>query len=234
MRINKYLSYMGICSKKQADNLIKDGCVFVKGQPAVLGMQVEQGDEVMVNDQLVTEVPEAVFLLYHKPVGVVCTHDVRVANNIENAIQYPCRVFAVGRLDKASEGLMLLTNRGEVVNRLMRSENKHEKVYRVWVDKAITTSFVERIRQGVAILDTTTLPCKVEQVDEKLFEITLVQGLNRQIRRMCQVLGYRVERLQRIKILEFELDGIESNQIYKLTCEQQKMLLERIGLNLES
>ena len=230
MRINKYLSYMGICSKKQADNLIKAGCVFVKGQPAVLGMQVEHGDEVIVDGQPVTEIPEAVFLLYHKPVGVVCTHDVRVANNIENAIHYPSRVFAVGRLDKASEGLMLLTNRGEVVNRLMRSENKHEKVYRVWVNNPITDSFVEQMRQGVAILDTTTLPCKVEQIDEKLFEITLVQGLNRQIRRMCQALGYRVERLQRIKILDFELEGIESNHIYKLTDEQQKMLLERIGL----
>lgn len=221
---------MGFCSKKQADNLIKAGCVFVKGQPASLGMQVEHGDEVIVDGQPVTEIPEAVFLLYHKPVGVVCTHDTSVANNIENAIHYPSRVFAAGRLDKASEGLMLLTNRGEVVNRLMRSENKHEKVYRVWVNNPITDSFVERMRQGVAILDTTTLPCKVEQIDEKLFEITLVQGLNRQIRRMCQALGYRVERLQRIKILDFELEGIESNHIYKLTDEQQKMLLERIGL----
>jgi len=207
-RINKWLSEMGICSRKQADRLIKQGKVWVNKQVATLGMTVSDKDVVHVGGKQIIEKPKPVFLLYHKPVGVVCTHDLAVENSLEKVIDYPERVFAVGRLDKQSEGLLLLTNQGDSVNKIMRAEHHHEKVYRVWVDSPITEEFIKKMASGVEILNTVTLPCKVIKMDENCFEITLTQGLNLQIRRMAKALGYRVTRLQRIKIMQFDLQGI--------------------------
>ena len=218
-RINKWLSEMGICSRKQADGLIQNGKVLVNDKIATLGMLVNDIDKVSVSGQVISKKPEPIFMLYHKPVGVVCTHDLTVKNNIEQAINFPQRIFAVGRLDKESEGLMLLTNQGDSVNKIMRAENHHQKVYRVWVDKTPTKEFAIAMSSGVEILDTVTLPCSVVLLDDRedinCFEITLTQGLNLQIRRMCKALGYRVIRLKRIRIIQFDLAHIQPGE-YRL------------------
>jgi len=176
-------------------------------------------DKVSVTGKVITQKPKPIFMLYHKPLGVVCTHDLNVENNIEQAINFPQRVFAVGRLDKESEGLMLLTNQGDSVNKIMRAENHHQKVYRVWVDKTPTKDFANTMSSGVEILDSMTLPCKVDLLvdgkDKNCFEITLTQGLNLQIRRMCKALGYRVIRLKRTKIMQFDLASIKPGE-YRL------------------
>lgn len=230
IRINKWLSEMGVCSRKKADELITQQRITVNGYLAFLGQKIADNDLVYLDNQLILERPKPLFLLYHKPVGVVCTHDLSVANNIEQAINYPQRVFAVGRLDKASEGLMLLTNQGDSVNRIMRAENKHPKVYKVWVDKPLTELFQQEMESGVAILKTVTLPCKVKILSSNHFEITLTQGLNLQIRRMCQALGYRVVRLQRTHIMHFALEPLaEGEYILLEDFEIQKLIktLER-------
>lgn len=225
VRINKWLSEMGVCSKKQADQLIADGRVLVNGNPAILGMKITLDALVTVDGVVIKRRPKPVFLLYHKPVGVICTHDVSVKNNIDEALKYPNRVFAVGRLDKESEGLLLLTNQGDVVNKLMRAENKHVKTYKVWVDKSITPEFIHQMSQGVAILHTTTLPCPVQKISETCFQIELIQGLNRQIRRMCKALGYRVERLQRTHIMNLSLVGLKVGDCRELNAEEERELL---------
>lgn len=223
---------MGVCSRKQADCLVASGKVLVNDQPAFLGMKVQADDQVMVDGKVIDMIPAPIYLLYHKPVGVVCTHDLKVKNNIEQAVGFPQRVFAVGRLDKASEGLMLLTNQGDSVNKIMRAENHHQKVYRVWVDKSITEDFLIKMANGVPILNTVTLPCQVGLVnecqDKTVFEISLRQGLNLQIRRMCKALGYRVLRLQRIKIMQFELLGLPLGEYRVLDDEQIKLLQDSI------
>ena len=215
---------MGVCSRKQADNLIKSGEVLVNDKIATLGMLVNDIDKVSVSDAVITHKPKPIFMLYHKPVGVVCTHDLNVENNIEQAINFPQRVFAVGRLDKESEGLMLLTNQGDSVNKIMRAENHHQKVYRVWLDKTPTQEFANAMASGVEILDRITLPCKVVLLDDtehrNSFEITLTQGLNLQIRRMCKALGYRVVRLQRIKIMQFDLAHMKPGE-YRLLAPME-------------
>lgn len=207
-RINKVLSEAGICSRKQADRLIDQGAVQVNGEMACVGMKIHPTDCVRVHDQPIQRKSDPVYLLYHKPVGITCTHDVKVAGNLVEAVDYPGRVFAVGRLDKASEGLMLLTNDGEIVNRILRAENAHQKEYVVTVDKPITAEFVQAMQNGVPILDTITRPCEVSRLSDKTFRIVLVQGLNRQIRRMCKALGYRVIRLKRQRIMHLLLDDL--------------------------
>lgn len=228
IRINKWLSEMGVCSRKQADRLIAEQRVTVNQQVAKLGMLINSTDQVMVDDKLVIHKPHPVFILYHKPVGVICTHDLEVENNIEQVVDYPERVFAVGRLDKDSEGLMLLTNQGDVVNKIMRAENAHAKTYRVWVDKPITDRFLTSMAEGVEILNTITLPCRTQKIDEHCFEIELTQGLNRQIRRMCKALGYRVVRLQRIQIMQFELGSLAENDKRQLTDQEVMGLLKSL------
>lgn len=216
-RINKWLSEMGVCSRRQADRLINQQQVQVNGQPATLGMLIAQNDEVKVGDELISQRPAPQYILYYKPVGVVCTHQLTVKDNLEQALNFPERVFAVGRLDKASEGLLLLTNQGEIVNKIMRAEHKQPKKYYVWVDKPVTAGFIEQMSQGVEILGQTTLACEVEYIGERQFAITLVQGLNRQIRRMCQTLGYKVERLQRIQIMHLTSDALPPGSYRQLT-----------------
>ncbi len=207
-RINKFLSEAGYCSRRAADKLIEDGRVTINGKVPEMGTKVAAGDEVHVDGKLITENVDApVYLAFHKPVGIVCTTDRRVEkDNIIDYINYPSRIFPIGRLDKASEGLIFLTNDGDIVNKILRARNNHEKEYFVRVNKPITDEFLKQMGQGVAILDTVTRKCEVSRVHDFQFRIVLTQGLNRQIRRMCEALDFRVVELKRTRIMNVKLD----------------------------
>ncbi len=208
VRINKYLSELGYCSRREADKLIDAGRITINGSVPEMGTKVTTTDEIRVDGKLVIqEKDKPVYLIFNKPVGIVCTTDTRVEkDNIIDFINYPTRIFPVGRLDKASEGLIFLTNDGDIVNKILRARNNHDKEYIVDVDKPITASFVKRMADGIPILDTITRKCEVEQIGKNRFRIVLTQGLNRQIRRMCEYLGYEVTRLKRIRIMNINLD----------------------------
>ncbi|MDT0684804.1 23S rRNA pseudouridine(2604) synthase RluF [Autumnicola psychrophila] len=209
-RINKYLSEVGYCSRREADKLIEQGRITLNGKVPEMGTKVAPGDEVRVNGKLVSkeELKEPnVYLAFNKPVGIVCTTDTRVEkDNIIDYINYPKRIFPIGRLDKPSEGLIFLTNDGDIVNKILRARNNHEKEYIVSVNKPITKDFINRMGSGIPILGTTTKKCEVEQLGKYEFRIILTQGLNRQIRRMCEFLGYEVASLKRIRIMNVQLD----------------------------
>ncbi len=207
-RINKFLSEAGYCSRRKADDLISQGRVTINGVVPEMGTRIQPGDEVQVNGRLVT-LPddEPVYIAFNKPIGIVCTTDnVVERDNIIDFIGYPKRIFPIGRLDKPSEGLIFLTNDGDIVNKILRARNNHEKEYIVTVNKPITRAFIEEMSSGVPILDTVTRKCEVEPVDRDVFRIVLTQGLNRQIRRMCEHLGYKVTKLKRIRIMNVSLD----------------------------
>lgn len=207
-RINKFLSEAGFCSRRAADKLIDAGRVTINGKVPEMGTKVEDGDEVRVDGKVVRNgEEELVYLAFHKPVGVVCTTDTkREKDNIIDYIGYPSRIFPIGRLDKPSEGLIFLTNDGDIVNKILRAKNNHEKEYVVRVNKPIRGNFIRDMRNGVPILETVTNPCFVEQTGDREFRIILTQGLNRQIRRMCEYLGYEVKKLKRIRIMNMHLD----------------------------
>lgn len=207
-RINKYLSEVGYCSRRAADKLIDQGRVTINGKVPEMGTKISDNDEVRVDGKLISEPKEKpVYLAFNKPIGIVCTTDTRVEkNNIIDYINYPKRIFPIGRLDKPSEGLIFLTNDGDIVNKILRARNNHEKEYIVTVNKPIDLDFVKKMSNGVPILDTITRKCVVEQIGEKRFRIILTQGLNRQIRRMCEYLGYKVTKLKRIRIMNVKLD----------------------------
>ena len=207
-RINKYLSEVGFCSRRQADKLLQAGKITVNGKIPELGTKVLPSDEIRVNGKLIKKSKEkAVYIAFNKPVGIVCTTDTRVEkDNIIDYINYPKRIFPIGRLDKPSEGLIFLTNDGDIVNKILRARNNHEKEYIVKVDKPITAEFVQKMQKGVPILDTVTRKCKVEKLGKYTFKIILTQGLNRQIRRMSEYLGYEVTKLKRIRIMNVKLD----------------------------
>ncbi len=207
-RINKYLSEVGYCSRRAADKLIDQGRVTINGKVPVLGTKINEGDEVRVDGDLISEPKEKpVYLAFNKPIGIVCTTDTRrEKNNIIDFINYPKRIFPIGRLDKPSEGLIFLTNDGDIVNKILRARNNHEKEYVVTVNKTITKSFIKRMSNGVPILDTVTRNCKVHKINDKTFNIVLTQGLNRQIRRMCEHLEYKVIKLKRVRIMNVKLD----------------------------
>lgn len=208
IRVNKYLSEAGYCSRRGADKLIEQGRVYVNGAKAELGTRVSEGDKVEVNgEEIRQQEEEFVYLALNKPVGIVCTTDTRVEkDNIIDFMKYPKRIFPIGRLDKPSEGLILLTNDGDIVNKILRARNHHEKEYIVTVNKPIDKKFIKDMSNGVPILDTVTRKCFVEKIDTFTFRIILTQGLNRQIRRMCEYLGYRVRTLKRIRIMNIKLD----------------------------
>lgn len=208
VRLNKYLSEIGHCSRRAADKLIDAGRIQVNGQKVVMGQKVSPLDRIEIDGVLVENLQERnVYLAFNKPVGIVCTTDTRVEkDNIIDYINYPSRIFPIGRLDKPSEGLILLTNDGDIVNKILRARNKHEKEYIVTVNKPVTAEFIERMANGVPILDAMTRKCEVEQIHKKQFRIVLTQGLNRQIRRMCEYLDYRVVKLKRIRIMNIELN----------------------------
>jgi 23S rRNA pseudouridine2604 synthase len=207
-RINKYLSEAGYCSRRAADQLIAEGRVRINGKVAEVGTKISAGDEVHVNGKLISVPKEKpVYIAFNKPVGIVCTTDTQSErNNIIDYINYPARIFPIGRLDKDSEGLILLTNHGDIVNKILRARNNHEKEYIVTVDKPITAEFIDRMQKGIPILDTVTRKCFVEQQSKFVFRIILTQGLNRQIRRMCEYLNYEVVKLKRIRIMNISLD----------------------------
>ena len=207
VRINKYLSEVGFCSRREGDKLIEEGRVTINDQIPDLGTKVHPGDVVKVDGTPIQPQGETpTYIMYHKPIGITCTTDLRVKGNIIEAVAHPKRVFPIGRLDKPSEGLILLTDDGDIVNKILRARNHHEKEYIVQVDKPLTEKFLRNMRSGVPILDTITRPCVVEKLEEDVFRIILTQGLNRQIRRMCQYLSYNVCRLQRVRIMNLQLD----------------------------
>lgn len=206
-RINKFLSETGFCSRREADKLIEQGRVTINGVVPEMGTKISQNDEVRVDGKLVREKREKrIYLAFNKPVGIECTTNLDVRDNIVDYINYPERIFPIGRLDKSSEGLIFMTNDGDIVNKILRARNNHEKEYIVTVNRPITDRFIERMANGVPILDTITRKCKVEQVSKYVFRIILTQGLNRQIRRMCEHLDYDVTALKRTRIINISLD----------------------------
>ncbi len=237
VRLNKYLSEAGVCSRREADKLIESGKVTVDGKKAVPGMQVSEGQIIKVGKKQIRNQNEKVVLAFHKPVGVECTEDKRVKNNIIKFLNYPVRVTYAGRLDKDSEGLMIMTNDGDLINQMMRARNMHEKEYKVTVQKPITDEFVEQMAKGVHIkdeekgLDAVTRPCKVEKIGKYTFSIVLTQGLNRQIRRMCEALGYKVTKLVRVRIMNIELGSLKVGTARKLTKQEIEVLYEQTGTN---
>lgn len=208
VRINKYLSEIGYCSRRAADKLIQEERITVNGKPVEMGLKVTPTDEIAVDGILVDQAGDKpVYIAFNKPVGIVCTTDNRVEkDNIIDYINFPTRIFPIGRLDKPSEGLIFLTNDGDIVNKILRARNQHEKEYVVTVNRPITEEFIQKMAAGVPILDTVTRPCKVKQTHKKEFRIILTQGLNRQIRRMCEYLDYRVVTLKRVRIMNVSLD----------------------------
>lgn len=207
-RINKFLSEVGFCSRRAADKLIEEGRVTINGKVPEMGTKLIPGDEVRVDGKLISAAQEDhIYIAFNKPIGIVCTTDVEgEKDNIIDFIKHPRRIFPIGRLDKPSEGLILLTSDGDIVNKILRAGNNHEKEYIVTVDKPITEEFIHRMSNGIPILDTVTLKCKVEQIQRFKFKITLTQGMNRQIRRMCEYLEYDVKKLMRIRIMNINLD----------------------------
>ncbi len=225
MRLNKYLAETGACSRREADQWIDAGRVTVNGTPAVLGTQVAAGDDVRVDGRAVRTRPKRIYLALNKPVGIECTTDRGVPGNIVDFVGYPERVFPIGRLDKDSEGLILLTNDGDIVNTILRAENEHEKEYVVAVDRPLTPAFLAGMAAGVPILDTVTNPCTVTQVGRNTFRIVLTQGLNRQIRRMCEHFGYTVRRLQRVRIMHVHLGSLPTGHWRHLSPAELRGLL---------
>lgn len=224
-RLNKAISESGFCSRRQADALIEKGVVTINGEKAGLGDRVHDGDEIRVDGKLITANEELVYIMLNKPVGITSTTDLRVKGNVVDFIGHPQRIFHIGRLDKPSEGLLLMTNDGDIVNKILRAGNKHEKEYLVWVDRPLNAEFIRRMGAGVPILDTVTKKCEVEQISRNCFRIVLVQGLNRQIRRMCEYLGYEVTRLQRIRIMNLKLEGLEIGNWRDLTKKELNDLM---------
>tara|TARA_B100001250_G_scaffold283367_1_gene245528 strand:- start:775 stop:1461 length:687 start_codon:yes stop_codon:yes gene_type:complete len=206
IRINKFLSEAGFCSRRGADKIISQGRVYINGKIAVLGSKVSRDDLVKVDGELINKIEEKIYIAFNKPVGIECTGNQKVKNNIIDYINFNKRLFTIGRIDKDSEGLILLTNNGDIVNNVLRAENKKEKEYLVTLNKKIDKDFIQKMRSGVRIMGRLTKKCYVEKTYEDQFKIVLTQGLNRQIRRMCNSLGYRVTKLKRIRVMDIELD----------------------------
>jgi 23S rRNA pseudouridine2604 synthase len=217
VRINKFLSEAGVCSRRAADELVLSGRVTIDGKKAVMGSKVNEAQEVCVDGRKVFAADKKVVLAFNKPVGIVCTAAPDEKNNVIDYIGYDRRIFPIGRLDKASEGLLLLTNDGELMNSVLKAANGHEKEYIVTVDKEITQNFIKGMSKGVPILDRMTNPCPVEKLGAYKFRIILTQGLNRQIRRMCEYFGYEVVKLKRIRIMNIELGDLRMGQ-YREIC----------------
>ena len=227
-RLNKYIADSGYCSRREADRLIQEGRVRLDGRVGALGDRVQPGMAVTVDGKPLSGEGEKVYLLLNKPRGIVCTADPREPMNVVDYLGYPSRVFPVGRLDKDSEGLLLLTSDGEIVNRVLRAAGGHEKEYEVQIDRPVTPEFVRRMSEGVPILDTVTLPCRVRRTGERSFNIILVQGLNRQIRRMCEALGANVTHLRRIRIMNLRLGRLQPGQWRELTKAELTELMGRL------
>lgn len=228
VRLNKYLSEAGVCSRREADRLIETGRVTVDGLRAQTGMRIVPGQVVKVGNKVVSKQDEMIVLAVNKPRGIVCTEERRERDSIVRFLNYPVRVTYIGRLDKDSHGLLLMTNNGDIINKMMRAANKHEKEYKVTVDKEITEDFLKKMAAGVPILDTVTRPCTVKKIGKYTFSIILTQGLNRQIRRMCEALGYEVKDLLRVRVMNITLNGLKDGQYRKLTDQELNELYDQL------
>ena len=231
-RLNKAISDSGYCSRRQADKFIEQGLVTINDQPASLGDRAMPNDIIKVKNITINKNEQLVYIALNKPVGITCTTDRRVEGNVVDFINHKERIFHIGRLDKPSEGLLLMTNDGDIVNKILRAGNQHEKEYLVKVDRRITDSFIKRMQSGVPILDTVTKKCKVEKIGRFVFKITLIQGLNRQIRRMSEHLGYEVETLKRERIMNIELGKLPIGKWRYLTEKELKDLKQSLGDSL--
>ncbi|MGN1084053.1 MAG: 23S rRNA pseudouridine(2604) synthase RluF [Lachnospiraceae bacterium] len=230
VRINKYLADAGVCSRRAADRFVEEGKVFIDGECAVAGSRVLPGQRVVFNGKELEKEEDLVLLALNKPRGIVCTSDRREPDNVVDFVNYGKRIYPIGRLDKDSEGLLLMTNDGDIVNKILRAGNYHEKEYIVKVNKMITKEFLQGMAGGVPILDTVTRPCKVEALDKYRFKVILTQGLNRQIRRMCEYFGYRVVHLQRVRIMNIRLGHLKVGDYRKLTpqeLEELKVMIKK-------
>ena len=230
IRINKFLSEAGVCSRREGDKLVEAGRIKIDDEVATAGARVFPGQRVFVDGREVTKEEEDVVLLFHKPRGIVCTAEKREKDNVIDYINYPIRIYPVGRLDKDSHGLLILTNQGDLTNEILKASNYHEKEYVVTVNKPITGQFMIHMQNGVYLseLDKTTAPCKVKKLGEKTFSIILTQGLNRQIRRMCRELDYHVRDLKRVRIMDFTLDGIVEGKYRKLSADEIRRLKQQL------
>lgn len=229
-RLNKAISETGYCSRREADRLIEAGKVSVNGTVAGLGVQVSPDDKIEVEGKLISKEVENIYIAFNKPVGIICTTDTSIKNNIIDFIGHPERIFPIGRLDKPSEGLIFLTNDGDIVNKVLRSGNNHEKEYIVSVNRKITKTFIQEMSNGVPVLGTVTKKCEVERVADHTFKIILTQGLNRQIRRMCSYMGYEVTRLQRVRIMNIKLDDIKVGE-YRYFTPSETEEINRLVAN---
>ena len=229
INLNKFISSTGICSRREAEKLIVDGKVTINGKPTQLGNRVFEGDAVKINGKLLQSKPKTLYIAYNKPIGIVSTTDSKERKNIVKAIGHTERLFPVGRLDKPSEGLIFLTNDGDIVNKILRAGNNHEKEYIVTVNEQITASFIERMSNGIPILGTITKKCFVQKLSDFTFKIVLTQGLNRQIRRMCEYLDYDVTKLKRTRIMNVHLGNLEIGQWRELTSEEMQQINKMIS-----
>ena len=229
IRLNKFLSDAGYCSRREADRLVEQGVVKVNGKTAVMGQKVTINDSIMVKGKNISREEEQILTALNKPVGIECTTDLNNPDNIVDFINFDKRIYPIGRLDKNSQGLILLTNDGSIVNNILKGSNYHEKEYVVTVDKPVTDDFIKKMSTGVRILDQVTRPCKVAKVKKHVFNIVLTQGLNRQIRRMCGELGYNVQKLKRIRIMNIELGNLPVGQYRKVTDSELKELMRNFN-----
>ena len=227
VRLNKYLSEA--CSRREADRLIENGKVTVDGQTAQTGMKITPGQVVRVGKKIVSRQDDMVVLAVNKPRGIVCTEEKKERNSIVRFLDYPIRVTYAGRLDKDSRGLLLMTNNGDIIDRMMRGANRHEKEYKVTVDKEITGDFLKKMSEGVPILDTVTRPCRISRIGKYTFSVVLTQGLNRQIRRMCEALGYEVKDLVRVRVMNIRLGSLKEGQYRKLSDEELEELYDLLN-----
>ena len=234
IRLNKFIADAGICSRRKADELIRTGEIFLNGEPAQMGAKVMPEDKIIYQEKEIHRISSDVLLLFNKPCGIVCTTEKREKQNIIDYIQYPLRIYPLGRLDKDSRGLILLTNRGDFFNDIMKARNLHEKEYEVEVDHLLTADFLHQMSAGVYLeeLQVVTRPCVVRKTDATHFTIILTQGLNRQIRRMCEALGYHVRDLKRVRIMNLVLGDLEEGSYREITSEEQIQLEEMIGKKL--
>ena len=234
LRLNKFISEKGVCSRREADKFIEQGRVTVNGKIALMGTKVVETDEVRLDGKLLNAKEELVYLALNKPVGITCTTESKVSGNIVDFIKHKKRIFPIGRLDKDSQGLIFLTNDGDIVNKILRAGNNHEKEYIVTVDKAITKDFIHSMSNGVKILDSVTKKCNVEKESKYVFRIILTQGLNRQIRRMCEALNYKVTKLQRIRIMNVTLDNLPIGKWRNLTKDELSKINELISVSVKT
>ncbi|MBP6532437.1 MAG: 23S rRNA pseudouridine(2604) synthase RluF [Bacteroidia bacterium] len=228
-RLNKFLSELGFCSRREADRMIEQGRVRVNGEIPELGTKVTNDDVITVDGKPLNAKPELVYLAFNKPIGITCTTDTNIKDNIVDYLNYPSRIFPIGRLDKPSEGLIFLTNDGDIVNKILRAGNNHEKEYIVTVDRPISADFIRLMSDGIPILDTVTKKCFVKMESKFVFRIILTQGLNRQIRRMCEALNYEVTKLKRVRIMNVSLDGIRTGEWRYLTTEEMNTINEMVA-----